>query len=101
VDPTQVGDPTAPRVPPSPVEGIVVGLTSSGLGQVERFNLRLPDGTTIVLHMGVLENATDFPPSHLAEHQATSSPIRAYYRDEDLGPTVYRLEDAPGPPSAT
>ena len=99
--PTSIGDPTAPPVPASPVEGIVTAVTSSGLGQVERFNVRLADGTTIVLHMGVLENATEFPPGHLAEHQATSSPIRAFFRDADEGPTVYRLEDADEAPGAT
>jgi len=99
--PTSIGDPTAPPLPASPVEGIVTDVTSTGLGQVERFNLRLADGTTIVLHVGVLENATEFPPAHLAEHQATSSPIRAWFRDTAEGPTVYRLEDADEPPGAT
>jgi hypothetical protein len=80
------------------VVGIVVDVTSTGLGQVERFNLRLPDGAIIVLQMGTLENAVDFPAAHLAEHQATSSPIRAYYRVGPNGdPEVYRLEDAVEP----
>lgn len=75
--------------------GVVVGVTAAGLGEVERFNVRLPDGTTIVLQMGTLENAAEFPPAHLAEHQASSSPIRAYYRIGTSGdPEVYRLEDA-------
>lgn len=92
------GDPTAPPLPPSPVTGIVVEVTAMGLGEVERFNLRLPEGTTIVLQLGLLENAREFPPSHLAEHQATSSPVRAYYRVGVNGdPEVYRLEDADEP----
>jgi hypothetical protein len=99
-DQTPIGDSTAPPVPDSPVEGVIVEVTSTGLGQVERFTLRLADGTRIVLHMGVLENPAEFPPGHLAEHQATSEPIRAYFRDEDEGPTVYRIEDAAEPPSS-
>jgi hypothetical protein len=97
-EPISQGDPTAPPMPPSPVVGVVVDIASAGLGEVERFNLRLPDGTTIVLQMGTLENAVDFPPAHLAEHQATSSPIRAFYRIGPSGePEVYRLEDAVEP----
>ena len=62
---------------------------------MKTFVLRLPDETTVTLTLGILENATEFSPSHLAEHMATSVPVRAFYRLEDGVPTVYRLEDAP------
>ena len=78
----------------SPVVGVVTIVDSSGLGVVDQFVIRLPDGSTMTLAMGPLENATEFPPSHLAEHQVTSEPIRAYFRLEDGVPIVYRIEDA-------
>jgi hypothetical protein len=90
-----------PNFPPSPVEGIVVSVDSAGLGQVRGFDLRSDAGTTH-FQMGTLENPTDFPPGHLAEHQATSSPVRVYFRVEGGGTValVYRLEDAILPPSS-
>ncbi len=87
--------PTAAPLPPSPVDGVVVAVDSAGLGQVKAFTLRLPGGSTILLTLGTLENATEFSPSHLSEHQVTSQPIRAFYRLEDGKPVVYRLDDAP------
>ena len=82
-------------LPPSPIEGVVVAVDSAGLGDVRAFTLRLPDRTTFELTVGTLENATEFSPSHLAEHQASSEPVRAFYRIVDGEPVVYRLEDAP------
>lgn len=84
---------TEPPLPPSPIEGVVVAVDSAGLGDVRAFTLRLPDRTTILLTVGFLENATEFSPSHLAEHQASSEPVRAFYRLVDGSPFVYRLED--------
>ena len=83
----------------SPVEGVVIAVDSPGLGQVRDFVLRLDDGLTLTLAVGPLENATQFSPSHLAEHLASSEPIRAYYRLENGSPVAYRLEDAPPEPS--
>jgi hypothetical protein len=52
--------------------------------------------------LGALENATQFTPSHLAEHQATSVPVRVFFVDQDGEHVVYRLEDAlSGSPGAT
>ena len=45
--------------------------------------------------IGTLENGAEFPPGHLAEHLATSSPVRVYFRAEGPDLVVYRLEDAP------
>ena len=86
---------TPPPLPASPVEGVVVAVDSPALGQVRGFALRTSDGALFDLQLGQLENATDFSPSHLAEHMASSQPILAYYRLEAGKPVVYRLEDAP------
>jgi hypothetical protein len=96
------GGPTiAPAQTPdiaSPVDGIVLSVDSAGLGDVRGFTLR-PNGsgTGFGFVLGDLENATEFSPSHLAEHQASSSPVRVYFRVDGDERVVYRLEDAPGP----
>ena len=87
---------TAPPLPPSPVEGVVLAVQSTGLNDIQGFTLRLADGSSVELRLGILENATDFSPSHLAEHQLTGVPVRASYRLLNDVPTVYRLEDAEG-----
>jgi hypothetical protein len=88
------GDPTPPPAPNSPVDGVVIAVDSAGLGQVKGFVLRLPDATTITFKLGNLENATEFSPSHLAEHMASSEPVRAFFRPENGDLVVYRLQDA-------
>lgn len=95
------GSPGASVPGSSPVTGVVVAIESEGLGQVESFVLRLPDSSTITFTLGPLENATEFSPSHLTEHMATSEPIRAYFRLENGTPVAYRVEDAPPDPTAT
>jgi hypothetical protein len=86
---------TAPPLPPSPMIGVVIAVESAGVGQVKGFTLRLPDAVSYTFTLGTLENATEFSPSHLAEHQITSAPIRAFYRVENGVLVAYRLEDAP------
>lgn len=81
-------------LPASPVVGVVVSVDTPSLGKVNSFVLRLADGSTMTLHVGVLENPTQFSPSHLLAHEATSVPIRAYYNLDNGTPVVYRLEDA-------
>jgi len=83
-----------PTIPPSPLVGVVVSVDTPSLGQVNGFGLRLPDGSTVALKVGVLENPTQFSPSHLLAHEATSVPIRAFYRVDNGAAVVYRLEDA-------
>jgi hypothetical protein len=90
---------TPPPLPASPVEGVVVAVDSPSLGEVRAFAVRTTDGLVFDLQLGPLENATEFSPSHLGEHMATSQPILAYYRLQAGTPVVYRLEDAP--PAAT
>jgi hypothetical protein len=87
-------EPSGSIVPDSPVAGIVVAVDSVGLDQVRGFTLRTNDGETIEFALGTLENATDFPPGHLKEHQATSSPVLVFFRPENGALVVYRIEDA-------
>jgi hypothetical protein len=91
---------TPPRPTPdiaSPVDGVVIAVDSAGLGDVRGFTLRPINGGgfSFEFTLGALENPTEFPPSHLAEHQATSNPVRVWFRTENGVHLVYRLEDAP------
>ncbi|HET9851469.1 MAG TPA: hypothetical protein VFP56_03065 [Candidatus Limnocylindrales bacterium] len=91
------GDPqpaSAAPYPPSPVEGVVVAVNSSGLGNVSGFAIRISGGTTLSFALGALENATEFSPSHVAEHMATSEPVRVFFRLDGTRAVAYRLEDA-------
>jgi hypothetical protein len=81
------------RVLGSPVVGIVTSVDSGGLGDVRGFELRTAEGVSLELEIGDLENPVEFPPAHLAEHKATSSPVRAFFRCEEERLIVYRLED--------
>jgi hypothetical protein len=83
-----------PTLPDSPLVGVVVAVDTPSLGKVNGFDLRLDDGSVVTLKVGTLENPTQFSPSHLLSHEATSVPIRAFYRLENGAPVVYRLEDA-------
>ena len=84
---------TCGLAPDSPVVGIVTSVDSGGLGDVRGFELRTAEGIGLELEIGDLENPVEFPPAHLAEHKATSSPVRAFFRCEDERLVVYRLED--------
>lgn len=80
----------------SPVDGVIVSVDAAGLGDVRGFTLRAANSPfSFSFVLGTLENPTEFPPSHLAEHQATSQPVRVYFRTENGVHTAYRLEDAP------
>lgn len=78
------------------VEGVVVAVDSSGLAAVRGFTLRRPGGETLEFQLGELENAVEFPPGHLAEHQATAQPVVVYYRMEGNERFAVRLEDVGG-----
>ncbi len=77
------------------VEGVIVAVDSAGLGDVRGFTLRQVGGETLEFRLGELENPTEFPPGHLAEHQATAQPVRVWYRLEGAERFAVRLEDAP------
>jgi len=88
----------APSAPASPVDGVVISVDAQGLSSVSGFELR-PNvgGPTLHFMLGTLENATQFAPGHLKEHQASGSPIRVYFVPQGSALIVYRLEDAPVP----
>jgi hypothetical protein len=81
----------------SPLDGQVVKLDTEGLTRVRGFVLRTDAGAEVPFVIGILENAVQFPPSHLAEHMATGTAVRAWFHVEDGRASVYRLEDAPTP----
>lgn len=80
--------------PASPVEGIVVRVVASGLNDVQGFTVRMASGETIDFRMGQLINATEFPPSHLSEHQATSEPVRVWFEIATGERVAVRIDDA-------
>jgi hypothetical protein len=87
-------------VPPaSPIDGVVLSIDSGGLTDVHGFTLRTAAGQVLTFKLGTLENPTQFPPGHLAEHQANALPVRVYFIAGDGTLVVYRLEDAPARPT--
>lgn len=81
----------------SPVDGIITSVDAVSLTDVRGFFLQpTGGGFSFEFKLGPLENATDFSPSHLKEHQATSEPIRVWFRVEGGDRVAYRIEDAPG-----
>jgi len=84
---------TSGPVPDSPVVGIVTSIDSGDLGDVRGFELRTAEGISLVFEIGELENPAGFPPAHLSEHKATSSPVRVFFRFASGRLVAYRLED--------
>lgn len=80
----------------SPIQGVVVSVDVVSLTEVRGFSLRVDGGFAFPFVMGDLDNPTEFPPGHLSEHQATSTPVRAWFRLQGGARVVYRLEDASG-----
>ena len=76
------------------VTGVVVAVDSRGLGDVRGFTLRVPGGELLEFDLRALENGADFPPGHLAEHQATAAPVRVTYRMDGATRSAIRIEDA-------
>jgi hypothetical protein len=83
-----------PGAPGSPAEGVVVGVTSTGLTEVQGFSIRTRTGERLDFRLGRLENAAEFPPAHLVEHQASAVPVRVFFRLEGEDRVAYRIEDA-------
>ena len=79
----------------STVTGVVVAVDSRGLGDVRGFTLRVAGGAMLEFDLRALENGADFPPGHLAEHQATAAPVRVTFRMDGTMRSATRLEDAP------
>lgn len=79
--------------------GVVIDVDAISLTNVRGFTIRTSDGRTVEFRVGRLENGAQFPPGHLAEHQATAVPIAVTYRDENGERVAIRLEDATAVPS--
>jgi hypothetical protein len=77
------------------VVGVIVGVDSAGLDQVRGFTLRTDAGQTIEFAIGDLESGAEFPPGHLAEHQATAQRVRVGYVTDGATNVAVRLEDEP------
>jgi hypothetical protein len=88
------GSPSAGAVT-SPVEGVPIDIEAEGFTEVTAFTLRTDDGQQLRFLIGPLENPTEFPPTHLAEHLAGSTRIVVYFRPEGSDQVAYRMEDAP------
>jgi hypothetical protein len=75
--------------------GIVVAVQATSLSSVQGFSIRTQDGRTVDFRVGAIEDATQFPPGHLAEHKVSLVPVRVTYVEEGGGLVAVRLEDAP------
>lgn len=74
--------------------GVVVAVDGQTLDDIQGFTLRVEGGELIDFSLSELENAAEFPPGHLAEHQATAEPVRVWYTTEADENLAIRLEDA-------
>jgi hypothetical protein len=91
-----VGRSSVPSRPDAPtVDGVVVGVDSTGLANVSSFRLRTDDGRTLQFDLAALGNAVQFPPGHLAEHLANSVRVRVWYRNDGGRLMALWIEDAP------
>jgi hypothetical protein len=77
------------------VTGVIAGVQSEGLDRVRSFSLRADDGTVLEFGLDRLRNAVEFPPGHLAEHQATGQRVRVTFLQLGESRAAVRLEDAP------
>lgn len=95
-DPSGPGWTLAPGAvaPSSPVEGVVVRVETTGLNDFRGFRLRTDEGDVHVFTLGRLENAAEFPPSHLPEHMANADRLRVFFRVEDEALVAWRIEHA-------
>lgn len=77
------------------VTGVVAGIQSEGLDRVRSFSLRTDAGLIVQFDFGILQNAADFPPGHLAEHQATGQRVKVFYLQRGESKVAVRIDDAP------
>ena len=75
--------------------GIVVSVEATSLSSVQGFSIRTTDGRTVDFRIASLENASTFPPGHLAVHKVSLVPVRVTYVDRGTGHEAVRIEDAP------
>jgi hypothetical protein len=88
------------RSAPKTEIGIVMSVDSASLTDVRGFTVRTADGRTVDFRIGELENGSQFPPGHLAEHQVTAAPIRVTYLEDGGELVAVRLDDADLPGSS-
>ena len=74
--------------------GIVYGVDSPALGQVDSFELLAPDGRILTFDTTELRFRPEFPAAHLSEHQILSDPIEVTYRTDGDRRIVTQLDDA-------
>ncbi len=88
--------PTEPDGPPASTEitGVVVGVEGEGLADIRAFQLRVDGGEILEFQLRALENGAEFPPGHLAEHQATAEPVRVFYVEDGEDRLAIKIEDA-------
>ncbi len=77
--------------------GIVVGVESPGLGRVDSFQLLTRAGERLTFETSSLQFRSEFPASHLAEHQVIGDLIVVTYRQEGDRLIVTQLDDRGGP----
>jgi hypothetical protein len=75
--------------------GIVVAVESTSLTDGQGFSIRTADGQTWDFRVVALENATTFPPGHLAEHKVSLVPVQVTYVDRNGAHEAVRVVDAP------
>ena len=75
--------------------GVVVSVQATGLSAVQGFSILTSDGRTVAFRIVATENASTFPPGHLAEHKVSLDPVRVTYVDKDGAHVAVRIEDAP------
>jgi hypothetical protein len=75
--------------------GIVVAVEATSLSSVQGFSIQTMDGRTVDFRIVSIENASIFPPGHLAEHKVSLVPVRVTYVDRNGAHEAVRIEDAP------
>ena len=82
-------------MPPATTEvvGVVVGVAGEGLADIRGFRLRVEGGDILDFDLRALENGSEFPPGHLAEHQATADPVRVWYTVDGADRLAIKVED--------
>jgi hypothetical protein len=76
--------------------GLVTAIDTLGLGRVQGFTLRTPDGEVLefVFEGGTDLSAGGWPPDHLQEHLAMAEGVAVEYRVVDGRRVAIRLGDA-------
>jgi hypothetical protein len=72
---------SSPEIPPSEVTGVVIEVSSAGLGRVENFVVKDGDDTYEIL----IDPEADygFNLDHLHEHRATGDPVRVELKERN------------------